>query len=181
MTEQTYHFVLLCELPDEVALHTLEDALFEAGCDDALLHVHGPTLSIEFDRQSTSCREAISSALHDVYSTELDLVLRRLGPDDLVSSAEIARRAGVSREAVRLWHASARRQDFPRALTHVGKSEVWSWQEVVTWLHAQELLDAKEVEQAELIAALNHVITQQRSTRHTSWAHDLLGKTPMCA
>jgi predicted DNA-binding transcriptional regulator AlpA len=50
---------------------------------------------------------------------------------DLVSGAEIGRRLGVSREAVRKWAKSDR--DFPEPLARVGRSVVWDWGLVRGW------------------------------------------------
>jgi predicted DNA-binding transcriptional regulator AlpA len=50
---------------------------------------------------------------------------------DLVSGAEIGRRLGVSREAVRKWAKSDR--DFPEPLARVGRSVVWDWGLVKGW------------------------------------------------
>lgn len=49
---------------------------------------------------------------------------------DLVSGAEIGRRLGVSREAVRQW---AHRETFPTPLGRVGGSVVWDWNQVAAW------------------------------------------------
>jgi len=49
---------------------------------------------------------------------------------DLVSGAEIGRRLGVSREAVRQWR---RKPGFPEPLTVVGRSVVWDWGTVEVW------------------------------------------------
>lgn len=51
---------------------------------------------------------------------------------DLVSGAEIGRRLGVSREAVRKW-ANVAQREFPSPLARVGRSVVWDWTEVETW------------------------------------------------
>lgn len=51
---------------------------------------------------------------------------------ELVSGAEIGRRLGVSREAVRKW-AKAPQREFPSPLARVGRSVVWDWTEVETW------------------------------------------------
>ncbi|HSH61801.1 MAG TPA: hypothetical protein VK988_19580 [Acidimicrobiales bacterium] len=52
--------------------------------------------------------------------------------EDLVSGAEIGRRLGVSREAVRKW-AKAPDRGFPQPLARVGRSVVWDWTAVKTW------------------------------------------------
>ena len=43
-----------------------EDALFEAGCDDALIAVVDDTLVLDFHRDGSSFEEAVKSASHDV-------------------------------------------------------------------------------------------------------------------
>jgi predicted DNA-binding transcriptional regulator AlpA len=52
---------------------------------------------------------------------------------ELVSGAEIGRRFGVSREAVRPW---AGRAGFPQPLGRVGRSVVWDWRVVEAWSEA---------------------------------------------
>ena len=52
--------------------------------------------------------------------------------EDLVSGAEIGRRLGVSREAVRKW-AMAPERAFPTPLARVGRSVVWDWSAVRAW------------------------------------------------
>ena len=61
--------------------------------------------------------------------------------DDFVSIPEIALRAGVSREAVRLWACGQRGpQDFPTPYAFVGvaerRSPIWRWARVSEWLDA---------------------------------------------
>jgi hypothetical protein len=43
-----------------------EDALFEAGCDDALVCERGGELFLDFDRQAESYERAVASARRDV-------------------------------------------------------------------------------------------------------------------
>jgi predicted DNA-binding transcriptional regulator AlpA len=49
-----------------------------------------------------------------------------------VSGAEVGRRLGVSREAVRKW-AKAPKREFPSPLGRVGRSVVWDWRSVEVW------------------------------------------------
>ncbi|MGH3848302.1 MAG: helix-turn-helix transcriptional regulator [Pseudonocardiaceae bacterium] len=53
---------------------------------------------------------------------------------ELVSGAEIGRRLGVSREAVRKW-AKVSGREFPSPLGRVGRSVVWDWHTVEAWAH----------------------------------------------
>jgi predicted DNA-binding transcriptional regulator AlpA len=50
---------------------------------------------------------------------------------EIVSGAEIGRRLGVSREAVRLWR---QRPDFPKPVGKVGWAVAWNWREVRRWV-----------------------------------------------
>jgi hypothetical protein len=43
-----------------------EDALLEAGCDDALIVVINGELKLDFDREAASFDEAINSAIADI-------------------------------------------------------------------------------------------------------------------
>jgi predicted DNA-binding transcriptional regulator AlpA len=49
---------------------------------------------------------------------------------EIVSGAEIGRRLGVSREAVRLWR---QRPGFPEPVGRVGRAIAWNWEEVRRW------------------------------------------------
>jgi predicted DNA-binding transcriptional regulator AlpA len=62
----------------------------------------------------------------------VDMWQRIAVTDDLVSGAEIGRRLGVSREAVRKWAKTPERR-FPAPLARVGRSIVWDWADVKSW------------------------------------------------
>lgn len=83
------------------------DALYEAGCDDAGIETGTLGAVAYFSREAPSLAEAIASAVRDI-----DKVpgLRAVGVqcDNVVTMLDIAKRAGVSREAVRLWAAGHR-------------------------------------------------------------------------
>jgi hypothetical protein len=46
----------------EVSSHPWEDALYEAGCDDALVAVVNGQIQVDFDRTASSYEEAVQSA-----------------------------------------------------------------------------------------------------------------------
>jgi len=66
---------------------------------------------------------------------------------DLVSAADIAKRVGVTREAVRKWVNSTRRP-FPTQLGTIGDGErvqrVWRWGDIVAWLWDTKRIDMDE-------------------------------------
>ncbi|MEG3130304.1 hypothetical protein SC171_22450 [Pantoea cypripedii] len=54
-------------LPDATSeTEGLEDALFIAGCSDALVYFNGTSVYLEFDRESDSLNKAITTAIRDV-------------------------------------------------------------------------------------------------------------------
>jgi hypothetical protein len=59
-----------------------------------------------------------------------------LACDSMVTLLGISERAGVSREAVRLWAAGLRGPGGfpPPALITTGGESVWEWEQVVPWL-----------------------------------------------
>ena len=65
-----YHFTLTLS---GVTADTdgLEDALFAAGCSDALVCFYGTAVYLEFDRESGSLAQAVLSAIADIESSPL--------------------------------------------------------------------------------------------------------------
>lgn len=160
-TKQTWTFSLVLGGIDEVTPE-IEDALFNAGCDDALLVFTNGLATLEFDREADSFATAVSSAIADVSKASPKISVARLAPDDFANASELARRAGVSREAVRKWMDGARRGGFPAPRTSVGSSIVWSWLEVAGWLRKEAQLDDIEVAKARTTVLLNRILEGSR-------------------
>lgn len=60
-----YSFTLV--LAEKEITQELEDRLFEAGCDDALISIsNGGTMELDFDREAETFSEALDSAIADV-------------------------------------------------------------------------------------------------------------------
>lgn len=92
-----YHFSILIRDADSTMLD-LEDKLFQAGCDDALICFHNQSVYLEFDRESENAKIAIESAFNNIKQAGFfDLILQDTG---LVSLSEIAARANSSRTAI---------------------------------------------------------------------------------
>lgn len=72
---QGFTFTLMVEGPDLQA-DELVDALYEAGCDDALVGRSGGVQFLDFDREADSIGEAVLSAVADVKSVEGLMVTR---------------------------------------------------------------------------------------------------------
>ncbi|MET8816819.1 hypothetical protein [Streptomyces rochei] len=95
--------------------------------------------------------------------------------EQFVSLADIAARAGLSHEAVRLWATGKRRtsrQPFPASRAQVGQgrstTKIWSWPEVLVWLKQHYCLDL-EPDTAYLspqqVARLNAMLCDPRQQR----------------
>jgi hypothetical protein len=141
-----YEFVL--KLNREISDDELE-ALYEAGLEDAGIET-GPLGTLaDFSREAPSLAEAIASAVRDIEKVP---GLRAIGVqcDNMVTAADIASRAGVSREAVRLWATGQRGPGgFPKpSLITTGGEKVWDWPQVARWLDEQK-------EQKQAYAAVN--------------------------
>jgi hypothetical protein len=54
--------------------------------------------------------------------------------NDLVGIAEIAERAGVTKDAVQKWRQ--RYADFPQPVAQLAATPVWAWQDVARWIEA---------------------------------------------
>jgi hypothetical protein len=156
----THNFVLVLtgvSEPDD----RLEDALFEAGCSDAILAFRNGVGYLEFDREGESFPAAVLSAVRDVERADPRVKVSHVEPDDLVSASEIARRFGRSREYVRLLSQGERgRGDFPRPLSGVaGTTFLWSWADVVAWsLANNKLADESALQAAVFIRDLNDAL-----------------------
>lgn len=127
----TYHFSILIRDTD---LHDLEDRLYEAGCDDALLCFYNQTPYLEFDREAESAEAAVRSALDNIRAAGFgDLVLQESG---VATLAEMAARAGLTRAALSNYATGKRGGGFPAPMYGVGSgSALYSWPEVAGWLH----------------------------------------------
>ncbi len=75
--KQTRSFTLiltgLAELSDDIS-----DALFEAGCDDALIGIRDGVVFLDFDREASSFREAVLSAIADVEGAGIGATVLRV-------------------------------------------------------------------------------------------------------
>jgi len=176
-TRRTYTFSLILGGCAVVSAE-IEDALYEAGCDDALLGSRDGVLFLDFDRTSTSLLEAVLSAVADIHQAHAELWVSRVEPDDLVSAAEIARRAHRSRESIRqLIHGERGPGAFPPPIANLTqRSPIWRWSDVARWF-ADEIggLDESVVSEATDLAAVNAALELKRTLTDVSAINRLWG------
>jgi len=126
-----YAFSLSFHLPDPKAdPEDLLDALYEAGCDDALVGtgVHG-TIGLDFRRAASSARRAVDSAVHDVKKAVPDAELIEISPD-YIGVSEIAELLGCTRQNARKLVVNT---TFPPAMHLSGHASIWRAVDVVDW------------------------------------------------
>jgi hypothetical protein len=140
---------------------SLEDALFEAGCDDAILAFRSGVPYLEFDRKASTLESAILSAVRDVERAEHPVAVSHVEPDDLVNASESARRLECTREYVRLLVQGERGEGgFPAPVAGVtGTAFLWSWTSVLRWLLEHDRLpDKSHLVRAETIRDMNSAL-----------------------
>lgn len=168
---KVFQFTLILKNVDENTPQ-LEDHLYEAGCDDALINYRGGAVFLDFDREADSFEEAVISAIKNVKSSLVDAEIARIGPENLVTESEIAKKLNKSRQAISLWIQGARRKSFPHPVMRLDeKSPLWKWDEVVQWLCSNEIVDDKELlSNAKFISNINAALEEcdkdTRETRH---------------
>lgn len=167
----SYQFTLVLKNVDEKT-PDLEDSLYEAGCDDALINYRNGAVYLEFDRDADSLEDAVVSAIKNVRSAAIDADVASVAPENLVTESEIAKRLNVSRQTVSLWIKGERREGFPPPVMRLSeKSPLWHWNEVVVWLFRNDVIKDQQMLDnalffANINAALGELDKNARDMRH---------------
>ena len=77
---QEFDFTLILA-PSDVPMSVLEEKLFEAGCDDALLGSRDGIVFLDFTRRSSAHLDAITSAIREIEDCQAGLRVVRVEPD----------------------------------------------------------------------------------------------------
>jgi hypothetical protein len=159
---RTYEFTLLVEGAD-LQRDAAQNALFEAGCDDATIAVTAGVQHLHFDREARSFADALVSAISEVEHEGLGVRVVRVAPDEYVTLAEIAKRTGRTRESVRLLATGDRGPgDFPPPAARAEqRNRLWRWAEVARWF-ARRLGESVSGAPDEALSAVNGLL-QARS------------------
>ncbi|MGH2890399.1 MAG: hypothetical protein ACRDNJ_12310 [Solirubrobacteraceae bacterium] len=184
-SSKTYSFTLFLAGVDVLGDENL-DALYEAGCDDAVFGERDGAQYAAFDRDATSFRQALRSAIANLTAAVSGLEVVRIAPEDLVTLAAIADRSGLSREYVRLLANQERGPGgFPPPVGYADhKTRLWHWADVAEWLQNHKKSKVQlDTEGADLVLAMNAALSYQRHARHLPKADlalvaEVLGDNP---
>lgn len=147
-----------------------EARFFDRGADDATISFQRGVIIADFVRDAPNVNEALSSAMEAVREVGARIV--RIEPDPLVSLADIAERAHLTRAAVSLYASGQRGRDFPRPVARVtSDSPLWDWADVAGWLVNAKRLEQQLWVQARAIAEMNRGLERpQAPPSPVDWA-----------
>ena len=142
----------------------VQDALFEAGCDDATLSIQYGLLYVEFSRSAPTIKDAIVSAVRDVTAAGIGARVVRVDDCNLVTPAEIARRIGRSRQMVHQYMTGVRGPGgFPPPACHItDRAPLWQWCAVSHWLASNGLVRPEVSRDAAVVEAINNAFERRR-------------------
>ncbi len=125
----TFHFTLIVDGP-ELQDQPLIDRLFEAGCGNATAGFSDGVQYVDSDRVAGALDDAILSAIDDLEQLKGVEVIR-ITDAGLVSLADIAARAGRTRENARLLVSGTRGPGkLPKPVTNPhNRHQLWRWSE----------------------------------------------------
>lgn len=153
---KTYDFTLALSVPSLTDEQV--ERLYERGLDDATFVDRDGVAYADFSKESTSFPRAVLSAIREVERAGLDIRVRRVEPEQLVSVSAIAERLDRTRQNVDQLIGGARGPgNFPPPAHVIGKHKLWRWPEVSRWFAAYEGRDVPD-DTSSFIAAVNGVL-----------------------
>jgi hypothetical protein len=158
-SEVEHEFVLVLTGITEVDTEA-EDALFEAGCDDATISASSGRVCLTFSRAARSKKDAILSAIQDVMKAKIGAQVLRVDESNLINQAEIARKIGRSRQLVHQFIVGTRGPGgFPPPSCHItDDAPLWRWCEVANWLWQNGMIKEDALYEAQDIEMINSVL-----------------------
>jgi hypothetical protein len=164
-TEHDFVLVLtgISELSEE-----MENALFDAGCDDCTISLRSARVFLTFNRTADSMEMAILSAIRDVRRANIGATVLWVDDCNLVTQSEIGRKIGRPRQQVHQYVTGERGPGgFPPPACHITeKAPLWRWCEVANWLWLNGIIKENALREAEAIEAINSFLgyCHQRTT-----------------
>lgn len=158
-----------------------EDALFEAGCDDATISLRNGRIYLAFIRPAASLFEAILSAIVDIQRADIGMEVLRVDHCDLVTIPDIARLIGRSRQCVHQYINGERGPGgFPPPECELSEGKfLYRWCDVANWLLSNDMIAESELKNAVAIEIINNHLALQRQRRdNPDYANELVRCIP---
>jgi len=157
--QQEYDFTLVIDGVTDLTSQ-IEDALFDAGCDDATFSVQYGRLCADFSRRAKSLEDAILSAMRDIDKAKVNAVVVRVDECDLVTQADIARRINRTRQQVCQFIQGSRGPGhFPPPDCHLSEGKpLWRWCAVSYWLAQNNIIRPEEQWNAQVVSTINNLL-----------------------
>jgi hypothetical protein len=178
MKRKAYYFVLVLSGVNEYT-EGLEDALFEAGCDDALISYKNGVVCLDFDREANSLDQAILSAIKDIETSGVGAKANHI-EGAFVTISEIAERSGYTKQAISLFIQGKRGPgDFPVPFAGINSnSPIWRWRDVVRWLQDNHKIDDQALfDEADTVDSINGAL-ELRNAPLTNVRKHMLNSLP---
>ncbi|NYZ69632.1 DNA-binding protein [Endozoicomonas sp. SM1973] len=163
---ETYEFVLKFKLSNvDTDPEQFLEALYEQGCDDALVGVgRKGVVALDFAREAESAEQAVMSAVSAVLKAIPGAELFEAGPD-LINLSDLAELMGCSRQNA---HKHANADDFPMPVVSKGRDQLWHYSDVLEWLNANQAklrklkLDSDNLSLAKILRTTNLVVESNK-------------------
>jgi hypothetical protein len=148
MMKNEYRFQLGFKLKASEDARQYEDALYEAGCDDAVLGVGKKGyIRLEFIRESRNAVDALTSAIQNVYEAIPGAELIRAEPF-LVNLSDLAFMFDCTKQNMSKYfrgELGSTIEGFPEPVIE-GKTAYWYAIEVATWLSKNSKINVADTE-----------------------------------
>lgn len=153
---ETFEFTVIATGLDPKA-EDFESRFFDAGCDDAIVAFQKGHILVDFARDAESIEAAIASAVENVKLA--GATVERVEPDPMVSLADMAKRAALSRAALTNYAKGDRGEGFPAPRLKVtSDSPLWDWADASRWLYRHKGLPRQVAINAMVVSEANEVI-----------------------
>ena len=141
LTEYEWDFDLILTGINELTPEG-ENALFEAGCDDATICTRSGRVYMTFSRAAQSLKDAVLSAIQDVRKANIGADVLRVDACNFVTQADIARKIGRTRQLVHQYITGLRGPGgFPAPAGNLSEGvPFWYWNEVAHWLWKNDMI-----------------------------------------
>lgn len=158
---KTYEFIVVASGLDPKT-DDFEQRFYRAGCDDATISFQKHHIIVDFAREADSIDSAICSAVDCVKAAGAQI--DRIEPDPLVSLADIASRAELTRAAITQYSKGQRGADFPAPVARITcETSLYDWAEVAAWLFQHGKLSREEAIKAAAVKVANEAICAHES------------------